>query len=465
MSDEDSFDNFNKANKSYHEILNRKTFRDKLADAYNKQADSIGRPMNKGQANTQALLRGFAVGLSNDYEREAKLAELEEQSKQLAMFQKELTMAAAQNKIKKEKQMAFFNENQVALGQLSEYIYAGKHNEVDILAPEVLKSYGDITGAKVGKFSHYKNGYATFLDDKGEPRTVNIKNLMQPVMDMLPEEQKKNYRGFLSPLQNADIDRMAQEQSLKLQKLQADIDSSKAHSEVYKMQAEELKNNISRPPMTDSQKILFKANVDNNQEYLKEAGKKNVTNLALVQTLNELEEMIIESAKKGQVGSDISAIRKRGWDKYITGDNKEMTLVDMAKATYFGRIKEAGGSNPSTTEFLTALSTMPNTDKNLSANLRIINKDRDNALKSILKFNKIEQNLRAREYQGSPYDPAVAGFSDEEYNNFRKENNKNKVVVIRTAKLGTPLAEPEVAEISADELENYIADGFEIYYE
>jgi hypothetical protein len=128
-------------------------------------------------------------------------------------------------------------------------------------------------------------------------------------------------------------------------------------------------------------------------------------------------------------------------------------------------MKEAGGSNVSSGEFFTVLETVPNTDKNLAASLNTLNRDRDNALRNILKFNKTEKNLRDKEYQGSPYDPAVHGFSDDEYNNFRKENNKNKVVVIRTAKLGTPLAEPEVAEIGADELENYIEDGFEIYYE
>jgi len=289
--------------------------------------------------------------------------------------------------------------------------------------------------------------------------------LMQPIMDMLPEEQKKNYRGFLSPLQNADIDRAVKEQSLKLEKLQADIDSSKSHGKVYEMQAKELENNIARPPMTDSQKILFKANVDNNQEYLKEAGKKVESNKILIDTLNETEQFLIEASKKGQVGSDAKAIANRIWGKYISGDSKAMSIVDMAKAAYFSRMKEAGGSNVSSGEFFAVLETVPNTDKNLAASLNTLNRDRDNALKNILKFNKIEKNLREREYQGSPYDPAIHGFSDEEYSKFRKENNKNKVVVIRTAKLGTPLAEPEVAEIGADELESYIEDGFEIYYE
>jgi hypothetical protein len=111
-----------------------------------------------------------------------------------------------------------------------------------MLAPEILKSYSDITGNKIGKFSHYKNGYATFIDETGNPKTYNIKNLMQPVMDLLPPDQKKEFRGFLSPLQNADIDRMVKSQELQIQKYQADIKASKAHSELYEAQAEKSRN-------------------------------------------------------------------------------------------------------------------------------------------------------------------------------------------------------------------------------
>jgi hypothetical protein len=451
--------------KDYSDILNRKKTSDRLADAFTDQANSM-RPMNVGQRREQALLRGLGVGFGIDPEREAKLAELENMSKELAMNKYALEMQSGRNaKIKVDNENFFLN-NPEDLAMMSDAIVSGNHTQVDMLAPDILSSYQKITGyGKDMTYKHYKNGLYTFEKADGTYNTINVKDLFAPVYDNLPDEQKKRYRGFASRRQLVDMEAEEALRTLKMQELRSRIENTNADTELVRAKTSSAREEMLNPPMTESQKILFKANVDNNQEYLKEAGKKNITNLALVQTLNELEEMIIESAKKGQVGSDISAIRKRGWDKYISGDNKEMTIVDMAKATYFGRIKEAGGSNPSTTEFLTALSTMPNTDKNLSANLRIINKDRDNALRNILKFNKMEKNLRDREYQGSPYDPAVHGFSDEEYNNFRKENNKNKVVVIRTAKLGTPLAEPEVAEIGADELENYIADGFEIYYE
>ena len=90
-----------KSNLDYSELLNRKSFKDRFADALNKQADSMGKPMNVRQANSQALIRGFAAGFSHDSEREAKLAELESMSKELAMNNYELQMQSGRNAKKK----------------------------------------------------------------------------------------------------------------------------------------------------------------------------------------------------------------------------------------------------------------------------------------------------------------------------------------------------------------------------
>lgn len=443
--------------KDYSDILNRKTVMDKVGDAFTDQANSM-RPMNVGQRREQALLRGLGAGFGINPAREAKLAELEAMSKELAMNKYALDMQSGKNELKKQKLLSFLNENHAGLSQLSEYIYAGKHNEVDILAPEILKSYGDITGDKIGKFKHYKNGYATFENNDGNINTINVKNLLQPVMDLLPADQKKEYRGFLSPLQNADIDRMVKAQELQMQKYQADIEASKAHAELYKSQTEKARNDIKNPPMNDQQKVLFKANVESNKKYIEEEGKKLITNKILVKTLNETEEMLIEAAKKGQVGSDLLPLARRKWDKYISGNNKEMTIVDMAKAAYFARVKEAGGSNPSTTEFLTALETVPNTDKNLLASLNILRKDKNNALNSIYRFNNIEKNLRTNNYQGSPYDENVVNFNEDEFNNYVKENSSKKMIVVQKKNKNTGII--STREIPIEDYDDAYNNGY-----
>ena len=442
----------------YSDILNRKTFRDKFSEALNKQADGIGKPMNKGQADTQAILRGFAAGFGNDREREAKLAELEEQYKQADSLERELKMSTGQNQLKKEKYNLFLNENYAGLMQLSDLMQKGEDGKVDILGPELFANFSRIMGEDLGKFQHYKNGYFNFIDKKGQPRTINSMNLLQPLIANLPDDQKQNFKGFLTPLQMKDIDRIYEEKQLKIDKYRAEIDASKAHSNLYEAQAKEVLRKAENPTMTKSQEIVFKSNVDNNQQYIKEARKKVITDKILVQTLNEAEDMIIEAAKKGQVGSDLLSKGKRLWSKYLTGDNKEITIADMAKAAYFARVKEAGGANPSTTEFLTALETIPNTDKNLLAALSVLKKDKNIALNNIYRFNNIEKNLRNNNYQGSPDDENIINFNEEEYNNFVNENSLKKT--IRVSKKDKNTGKIITIEVPADDFEKVYNEGF-----
>lgn len=444
--------------KDYYEILNRKTPRDNWADSLQSHADSIGKPMNKNQAAAKAIYGGFAAGLRNDMDREAKIREIEEGSRQTAMLDKELKMFTAKNQIKKEKYNLFLNENYAGLMQLSDLMQKGEDGKIDILGPELFTNFSKIMGEDLGKFQHYKNGYFNFIDKKGEPRTINSMNLLQPLLANLPDDQKQNFKGFLTPLQSAAIDRMYKEKQLNLEKLQAGIDLAKAHSKLYEAQGKKALRKAENPTMTKSQEIIFKSNVDNNQQYIKEARKKVITDKILVQTLNETEDMIIEAAKKGQVGSDLLSQGKRLWSKYLTGDNKEMTIADMAKAAYFARVKEAGGANPSTTEFLTALETIPNTDKNLLASLSVLKKDKNIALNNIYRFNNIEKNLRNNDYQGSPDDENIINFNEEEYNNFVNENSLKKT--IRVSKKDKNTGKIITIEVPADDFEKVYNEGF-----
>lgn len=445
--------------KEYYDILNRRKPMEDVGDAFKGQADAM-RPMNVGQRREQALMRGFGAGINMGARAvdEAKIREIEEDSRQMAMLTKELTMATGKNQLKKEKYNLFLSENYAGLMQLSDLMQKGEDGKIDILGPELFANFSKIMGEDLGKFQHYKNGYFNFIDKKGEPRTINSMNLLQPLIASLPDDQKQNFKGFLTPLQSADIDRMYKEKQLNLEKLQADIDLAKAHSKLYESQGKEALRKAENPTMTKSQEIIFKSNVDNNQQYIKEARKKVITDKILVQTLNETEDMIIEAAKKGQVGSDLLSQGKRLWSKYLTGDNKEITIVDMAKAAYFARVKEAGGANPSTTEFLTALETIPNTDKNLLASLSVLKKDKNIALNNIYRFNNIEKNLRNNDYQGSPDDENIINFNEEEYNNFVNENSLKKT--IRVSKKDKNTGKIDILDIPIDSFEDYYNAGY-----
>ena len=203
--------------KENYDILNRRKPMEEVGDAFKGQADSM-RPMNVGQRREQALMRGFGAGINMGARAidEAKIREIEEDSRQMAMLDRELKMSTGRNQLKKEKYTLFLNENYAGLMQLSDLLQKGEDGKVDILAPELFANFSKIMGEDLGTFKHYKNGYFNFIDKKGEPRTINGMNLLQPLIANLPDDQKQNFKGFLTPLQMKDIGRMYEEKQLKI---------------------------------------------------------------------------------------------------------------------------------------------------------------------------------------------------------------------------------------------------------
>jgi len=292
-------------------------------------------------------------------------------------------------------------------------------------------------------------------DKQGNVKGQYIADILQGV---IPQEEQMNFPELLTYNSKAAVANKIEEQRLKNEQIRAAIEASRASAELSRAKGMKTINDVKNPPMNDQQKILFKADVDSNKEYIKDVGKKIISDKVLVKTLNETEEMLVEAAKKGQVGSDLLAQARRKWGKYISGNNKEMTIVDMAKAAYFARVKEAGGSNPSTTEFLTALETIPNTDKNLLASLNILRKDKINALNNIYRFNNIEKNLRTNNYQGSPYDENVVNFNEDEFNNYVKENSSKKMIVVQKKDKNTGII--STREIPIEDYEDAYNNGY-----
>lgn len=403
--------------KDYSDMLNRKTVMDKVGDAFTDQANSM-RPMNVGQRREQALLRGLGAGFGINPAREAKLAELEVMSKELAMNKYALEMQSGKNELKKQKLLSFLNENHAGLSQLSEYIYAGKHNEVDILAPEILKSYGDITGDKIGKFSHYKNGYATFIDETGNPKAINIKNLLQPVMDLLPADQKKEYRGFLSPLQNADIDRMVKAQELQMQKYQADIEASKAHAELYKSQAEKAKIEAQNPMSKKEQETILTTNITSNRKYIEEKlDPKLEASENILTAYDRLGKIAIETPNL--VGSDyLTKVRRTLGEAF--GLDPNLDYAKLSNVDFEKMLRPILGAQFTKDEGNRILAKLPSIEKNRKALLQFLKEDRPKLIKSIVKM-KAQKNTYNKNNAVNILDENQLGDINNDYNMFVKD--------------------------------------------
>ena len=93
---------------------------------------------------------------------------------------------------------------------------------------------------------------------------------------------------------------------------------------------------------------------------------------------------------------------ERRYAKYISGDNKELTLNDMLKQAYIARTKELGGPNPSTTEVQLAFSTIPGVEKHYGASLEQLNRDIEEALDIVDRYNNFNEKMEATGFLGMP---------------------------------------------------------------
>ena len=143
--------------------------------------------------------------------------------------------------------------------------------------------------------------------------------------------------------------------------------------------------------------IIRKTNIEN----LSKEKDKAISNMALVKTLNELEDAFKEAKKKGYVGSSMNNALKRSWASYI-GDTEDLDIIAAAKKVYLHRVKEGGGSNPSTVEFNEILKTVPTSDKAYNASMKLLYGDRNKALDDIERYNSYAKKLKETDYLTDP---------------------------------------------------------------
>lgn len=412
----------------YSEILKRKTFKDNLADAYDKQADNMPN-YTPQQRMVSGFMRGMGTGLRNDREREAKLKEIEEDSRQMAMLTKELTMATGKNQLKKEKYNLFLNENYAGLMQLSDLMQKGEDGKVDILGPELFTNFSKIMGEDLGTFQHYKNGYFNFIDKKGQPRTINSMNLLQPLIANLPDDQKQNFKGFLTPLQMKDIDRMYEEKQLKLQKLQADIDLAKVHSKLYEEQAKEALRKAEVGTLTDKEKLTLKTNITKNRDYVeKEILPKLEANEKVLTLYDKLGNIIKENPNL--VGSDyVTKVRRTigealGLDPAL--DYAKMTSIDFEKT-----LRPILGAQFTEKEGNRILGKYPSIEKNITALKQFLKEERPALIKNIVK-QKAMYNAYNKDNSANILDENLLGDLNSEYKNYLTNRYDNTEILVDT---------------------------------
>lgn len=138
-----------------------------------------------------------------------------------------------------------------------------------------------------------------------------------------------------------------------------------------------------------------------NLKKLEKDNKDILESIALVETLNDIEDSFNKAKEEGYIGSSVGKRLNRKWASYI-GDTEELDLIKAAEAAYLGRVKQGGGSNPSTFEFKAIMQTAPTSDKDYNAAMKILKRDRNNALKNIQRYNDYTKKLKQTNYLADP---------------------------------------------------------------
>lgn len=414
--------------KEYHDILSRKTFKDNLADAYDKQADSMPN-YTPQQRMVSGFMRGMGTGLRNDREREAKLKEIEEDSRQMAMLTKELTMATGKNQLREQKIKSFIADQDSNLKLASDLIVKGKYDQLDILAPSIFNAYKEHTGTNLGEYLFSKNGHISFKTPDGKIETMEAKTLFNPIMNYIPPEDRGNYKGFATSYQAEELDAIVEARRLKNELLQSQADNMKAHSKLYEAQGKEALRKAEVGTLTDKEKLTLKTNITKNRDYVeKEILPKLEANEKLLTLYDKLGNIIKENPNL--VGSDyVTKVRRTigealGLDPAL--DYAKMTSIDFEKT-----LRPILGAQFTEKEGNRILGKYPSIEKNITALKQFLKEERPALIKNIVK-QKAMYNAYNKDNSANILDENLLGDLNSEYKNYLTNRYDNTEILVDT---------------------------------
>jgi hypothetical protein len=407
--------------KDYSDILNRKKTSDKLGDAFTDQANSM-RPMNVGQRREQALLRGLGVGLNSDDEREAKLAELENMSKELAMNKYALEMQSGKNaKIKADNENFFLN-NRNDLTTLNDFLQKGDFEAVNVMAPTLLENYKKITGKDIGEYAYSSGGKIYVEDSQGNVKGQYIADILQGV---IPQEEQMNFPELLTYNSKAAVANKLEEQRLKNEQIKAAIEasrasvvSSKAHAELYKSQAEKAKMEAQNPMSKKEQETILTTNITSNRKYIEEKlDPKLEASENILTAYDRLGKIAIETPNL--VGSDYLTKVRRTLGE-VFGLDPNLDYAKLSNVDFEKMLRPILGAQFTKDEGNRILAKLPSIEKNRKALLQFLKEDRPKLIKSIVKM-KAQKNTYNKNNAINILDENQLGDINNDYNMFVKD--------------------------------------------
>ena len=413
--------------KSQLDLINQPTGMDSMADGLIKQGSQPA--LGKAQRMSNALATGIGNGLkasAND-QRQAQIDPL---LKMVGQINAQNAYLEAQMQEQEQQRMTMVDFIRNNAGSLEDLGNSSTQNnpKAQRIAKHLAEKLSIATGVDFGNFDYYDIDRREIFFKQPNGSTIGY-SVLDPIRPFAAEalgEQAPFILRKLDPYHEEKYKNAEELRQLTIEKERAGIDQTKAHTGLYNAQAGKATQEMNNPPMTETQKTMMQSA----NKHVGELQQKAINNKVLVETLNEMEGWIKEATDKGQVGSDLDATLKRNYDKYYTGDNEAATLAEMAKQVFFNRIKEAGGSNPSTKEFESVLETIPSIDKNPNAAIKGIERERKNALKQMHRFEQTQKYFYDNNYQVNPYDESFLDNSEQSFNKFSEQYMPQKTITM-----------------------------------
>lgn len=444
--------------KDYSDILNRKKTSDKLGDAFTDQANSM-RPMNVGQRREQALLRGLGVGLNSDDDREAKLAELENMSKELAMNKYALEMQSGKNAKIKADNDNFFLSNRNDLATLNDFLQKGDFEAVNVMAPTLLENYKKITGKDIGEYSYSANGKIYMEDKQGNVKGQYIADILQGI---IPEEEQMNFPELLTYNSKAAVANKLEEQRLKNDQIRAAIEASRAAIEASRASAELHRSQgyKSRNEMGEIEKLNYKNQLDKNSDeyktklkvnndYIEGLSKENTRANNIIPILDEFNKLLTDSPELFGSGKWMEA--KRDIAKF-TGDDGPIQRANYLQKYFFPEIKGIAG-NPNQREWGDLVGKIISESQNVEAAKAQIQLDKEILAKKQREFNVYTDTLGAMGHDKFYYDPEIKS----------RVSRKIKILEETEGKIKMKDSSGKIYYIPQEEKNKAIEEGLSIY--
>jgi hypothetical protein len=396
---------------NYYSILNRKTAVDDIGDAFSSQAN---RPaLNGKQRMSNAMMAGMGAGLkaSQTHIRDKKMQEVEGMLKEVVDQRVKLQSQLGKQQLTKASFANYAMDNYGDLKRWNDSEGAGDQQSSNEFGKVLYNRWADQNpdmAKKLGKIDHVYGGKAYF-DKDGKVGGMYIKDLLEPLISTLPEDQQKELSNLTSltmrnKFKKSDLfeDLGIADKRASIKAHNASANQANAHADLFRSETNKNRQTALKPPKYDdkTRQHIAKSNIDWVNSANDDVKKTENAAKAYEMTAKILED---EKGWKGRGGNSLGAAVQRliNWEGTESGKNQ--ALLDLYQQPLLEEFKYYFGARQTDNDLKQFLKTLPTLDKDSAASIQIAT-DRAATIRARNKETLLRAKILETEFNyGEPY--------------------------------------------------------------